>query len=166
MKAPLLLKTNIDDLLRKRGSTRKELAQWCYKSESWISKIFREAKREIPLKHLDRIADFFGLSAHQMLQPGISRGSERRSGHDRRIRGERRISQQQRLVMTLDANIAGAHPRRDSLALTPLEERVIAKLRMAPPQFVEHLLALKPFEGVIDADQAAARTPTKRKRSS
>jgi len=54
MKATILLKTNIDDLLRKNGACRKDLARWCYKSESWISKIFRESSREIPLKHYNR----------------------------------------------------------------------------------------------------------------
>jgi hypothetical protein len=162
MRAPLLLKTNIDDLLRNRGATRRELALWCYKSESWISKIFRETTREIPLKHLDRIADFFGMSAYQLLQPGISRATDRRSGLDRRQRGERRVGQEERLVRSLEAQIATAHPRRNGFALTPFEERLITKLRMAPANFLEHLLALQVFEGVADPE---AEPQVKKKRA-
>lgn len=90
MQASSLLKHNIDTLLRARGQSRKDLAQWCYRTESWISKIFNNANREIPLKYLDRIADFFGLATYQLFQPGISplterRCIERRTGTDRRV---------------------------------------------------------------------------------
>jgi hypothetical protein len=98
MKASAQLKSNIDELLRKRGQTRKDLALWCHKSESWISQIFREPRgadglvrpeRGLPLKYLDRIADFFGLHAYQLFQPGISPLTERRAG-ERRLGRERR----------------------------------------------------------------------------
>lgn len=101
MLASNLLKRNIDDLLRLRGYTHKDLAQWCRRSESWISKIYRHTNRGIPLKYLDRIADFFGLATYQLFQPGISPLTERRSGHDRRSGRDRRISHAQRVIREL-----------------------------------------------------------------
>jgi hypothetical protein len=90
MKANLLLKQNIQALLRARHQNQTDLAQWCRKSESWISHIFRSDSRGVPLKYLDRIADFFGIATYQLLQPGITplterRGKTRRSGADRRV---------------------------------------------------------------------------------
>lgn len=92
LRANLLLKQNIDGLLRDRGYTRKDLAQWCHRTEGWISKIFRRPEREFPLKYLDRMADFFGLQPWQLFQPGITRASERRKRIDRRQRAERRVA--------------------------------------------------------------------------
>jgi hypothetical protein len=92
MRANALIKHNIDAILKERKQSRKDLAQWCRKSESWISKIMNEERREFPMKHWDRIADFFGLAAYQLLQPGRSTQSERRSGLDRRAGKERRLS--------------------------------------------------------------------------
>ena len=92
MKANALIKANVDALLKKRHLTRRDLAQWCRKSESWISKVMTEDRREFPLKYLDRIADFFGMAAYQLFQPGIAGGSERRSGLDRRTGKDRRLS--------------------------------------------------------------------------
>jgi hypothetical protein len=92
MKANLLLKTNIDALLRARGQTRKDLAMWCRRTESWISKAFRDPNRSIPLRYFDRIADFFGLATYQLFQPGITPYTERRSGKERRSGIDRRLS--------------------------------------------------------------------------
>jgi len=114
MKAAVLLKENIDELLRRRNQHRKDLAQWCYRSESWISKIFRTQKRELPQKYLDRIADFFGLSVYQLFQPGIGKASERRVG-ERRTGKDRRITNSVRLAQTLGASIDAIHPRRHAL---------------------------------------------------
>jgi hypothetical protein len=92
MRANLLLKTNIDALLRARGQTRKDLAFWCRRTESWISKAFRDPNRSIPLRYFDRIADFFGLATYQLFQPGITPYTERRSGKERRSGMDRRLS--------------------------------------------------------------------------
>jgi hypothetical protein len=97
MQANLLLKTNIDALLRARGQTRKDLAMWCRRSESWISKAFRDPNRSIPLRYFDRIADFFGLATYQLFQPGITPYTERRSGKERRSGMERRLSHVERI---------------------------------------------------------------------
>ncbi len=90
LKASELLKHNIGALLQARGQTKPELARWCRRSRSWMDKIFSEDRREVPLKYLDRIADFFGIATYQLFQPGISplterRKAERRSGQDRRV---------------------------------------------------------------------------------
>ena len=60
MKANRIIKQNIEALLKARGLPRRDLAQWCYRSDSWLSKILREERREFAAKDLDRIADFFG----------------------------------------------------------------------------------------------------------
>ncbi len=90
IKSHLLLKENIDALLSERHQRRKDLAQWCRRSESWLSQIFTNDERNVPLKYLDRIADFFGLATYQLFQPGIAaryerRKADRRTGKDRRI---------------------------------------------------------------------------------
>lgn len=92
-KAHHLLKQNIDALLKARGQKRKELAAWCRRSEGWLSQIFTDDDRNLPLKYLDRIADFFGVTTYQLFQPGISPLTERRSGTERRRIRDRRISQ-------------------------------------------------------------------------
>jgi lambda repressor-like predicted transcriptional regulator len=90
VKSSVLLRHNIDALLKKRGQSRRDLAQWCRRSESWLSQIFTKPERDLPLKYLDRIADFFGIDTFQLFQPGISpllerRKRDRRSGRDRRL---------------------------------------------------------------------------------
>lgn len=92
LKAHYLLKKNVDALLDARRLTRKELAFFCRRSESWISQIFSNPDRNIPLKYLDRIAEFFGLATYQLFQPGISPLTERRSGRERRSGMDRRVS--------------------------------------------------------------------------
>ena len=92
MQANRLMKQNVDALLRARGQTRKDLAVWCRKTESWISKIMKEERREFPMKYFDRIADFFGLATYQLLQPGLSPLTERRSKVSRRVVRDRRVS--------------------------------------------------------------------------
>ncbi len=92
MKAHYLLKKNIDTLLRARGQSRHDLAVWCRRGDSWISQIFTNPERELPLKYLDRIADFFGIATYQLFQPGISPLTERRKGQDRRSGQDRRVS--------------------------------------------------------------------------
>jgi transcriptional regulator with XRE-family HTH domain len=91
MKANLLLKQNIKALLRGRGQTQRDLAQWCRRSETWISHIFTSDTRGVPLKYLDRIADFFGIATYQLLQPGITPLTERRA-HTRRTGADRRVA--------------------------------------------------------------------------
>lgn len=96
MKAGRLLKYNIETLLKARGQTQHELARYCHRTDGWLSKILSESggeDRELPLKYLDRIADFFGIATYQLFQPGISPLTERRVSSDRRTGRDRRISQ-------------------------------------------------------------------------
>lgn len=89
MRANVLMKHNIDVLLRARGQTRHDLARWCRRTDAWISKIMSEETREFPMKYFDRIADFFGIATYQLLQPGISALTERRKA-TRRLLPDRR----------------------------------------------------------------------------
>jgi hypothetical protein len=121
MHANRLMKQNIDALLRARGQTRKDLAVWCRKTESWISKIMKEDRREFPMKYFDRIADFFGIATYQLLQPGISPLTERRSKLDRRVMRDRRISN---LRLSPDA------PPQFVVALDPEEIARVQRFRL------------------------------------
>lgn len=104
VKANRLLKDNIDAMLRERGQSRRDLAEWCHKSESWISKIFSEERREFQVSQLDRIADFFGLDTYRLFQPGVARVTERRKG-DRRAGQERRIGVDGRMASHLQSEV-------------------------------------------------------------
>jgi hypothetical protein len=91
MRANALMKVNVAALLRARGQTQKDLAQWCRRSETWISKIMKQDHREFPMKYFDRIADFFGVATYQLLQPGLTQQTERRK-NQRRVHPDRRVS--------------------------------------------------------------------------
>lgn len=90
MKAGYLFKQNIEALLRARHQTRHDLAFFCGRSDPWLSKILGKDNRNLPLKYLDLIADFFGIAAYQLFQPGISPLAERRKLSDRRQGKDRR----------------------------------------------------------------------------
>lgn len=111
MTAATLLKRNIDTMLKARNQTRHDLAFWCRKSDAWLSRILDEKlkgteARGLPLKYLDRIADFFGITAYQLFQPGISAISERRSGRERRGGADRRIGRSTNVRTPLPADVA------------------------------------------------------------
>lgn len=91
MKAGYLFKKNVETLLKARGHTRHDLAFYCRRSDAWISKILGNSDRNLPMKYLDRIADFFGIATYQLFQPGISPLTERRKG-ERRKGADRRVS--------------------------------------------------------------------------
>lgn len=88
MKAERLAIANIAALMDDRGYKQKDLAMWCHKTETWASQLLHH-KRGLTLEMIDLIADFFGCTAHDLFQPGLSgisdrRKGERRSGKDRR----------------------------------------------------------------------------------
>lgn len=91
MHANRQMKQNVAALLKGRGLTQKDLADWCHKTQTWASKILDlNSPRVFPLKYWDKIADFLGVSTYQLLQPGISsvterRKTQRRSGKERRV---------------------------------------------------------------------------------
>ena len=98
MRSALVLRRNLEALLRARQQTQHDLAQWCRRSDAWLSKILDEnAKRGLPLKYLDRIAEFFGIAAYQLFQPGISPLLERRKG-ERRMGLDRRVADPQAVL--------------------------------------------------------------------
>jgi transcriptional regulator with XRE-family HTH domain len=127
MNANRQLKENLDALLRTHHLTRKDLAQWCHKTESWISKIFKEERREFSIKALDRIADMFGLVPYQLFLPGVAAITERRRGERRNPR-ERRQGHAQRQMIGLASNIdAHRSPGKGRLhvaAASPLVEEL------------------------------------------
>jgi transcriptional regulator with XRE-family HTH domain len=106
-----LIRTNISGLLYQRHQNQSDLAGWLNKDKSWINK-FLNGSRQIQLKDLDRIADFFGLATYQLFQPGIVPGSERRGGRDRRSGHDRRVSH--RHMIAVAAEIERHRPRRPS----------------------------------------------------
>lgn len=94
LRADLLLAENIRALLHHRRIDASALAVWCNHGDAWISKIIN-GERGVQLKDLGRIADFFGLTAAELLSPGISplterRHTQRRSTTERRTQSERR----------------------------------------------------------------------------
>ena len=121
MKALPLLKQNIEALLRARHQDQKDLAQWCRRTEAWLSAALSKEERGIPVKYLDRIADFFGLATYQLFQPGITPLTERRSRVDRRRVKDRRISN---LRLATDA------PPHLIVSLEPDEVARLQRLRL------------------------------------
>jgi len=118
-----LVKENIDACLQRRRQTRKDLAFACGNTESWISKIFRNPTKELPVRYWDRIADFLGLDTYQLLLPGISHLTERRSGSERRAGQDRRIGQAARHMRMVGLEIDTHHPRRSlSVHTSPYAE--------------------------------------------
>lgn len=89
LRATTIMRHNVSTLLSARKETQAELAGWLRHSRSWINK-FLNGERQIQMKDLDRIADFFGIAAYQLFQPGISPLTERRI-QERRKHRERRI---------------------------------------------------------------------------
>lgn len=126
MQATRLLKHNIETLLKARGQTQHDLAQWCRRTDAWLSKILSDSpennqSRSVPLKYYDRIADFFGIATYQLFQPGISPLTERRGGRERRTGLDRRISHAQE----------GLRPPRqpEFETVTPGERALLTRIR-------------------------------------
>lgn len=94
LKIEYLIVENLRALIAARNLNEKDVAFAVGHSGPWISKIL-SYDRQIKLKDLDKLADFFGLTTSELVCHGISklterRRGERRSGHDRRGGGDRR----------------------------------------------------------------------------
>lgn len=89
LRAVTIMRNNIRALLDARHESQAALASWLRHSRAWINK-FLNGERQVQLKDLDRIADFFGIATYQLFQPGISPLTERRV-QERRKRKDRRI---------------------------------------------------------------------------
>lgn len=110
LRAPIIMRNNIQALLHARKESQSDLASWLKHSRSWINK-FLNGERQVQLKDLDRIADFFGLATYQLFQPGISQLTERRRG-DRRKTQDRRIGHQHRELRAVSAVIEQARRKQ------------------------------------------------------
>lgn len=115
LRALYILRTNISGLLHQRKQSQTDLASWLGHKRSWMNK-FLNGTREIQLKDLDRIADFFGLATYQLFQPGVAPGSERRSGGERRSGHDRRVSHAHRQMLSVQQEIDRLRPRRPQTA--------------------------------------------------
>lgn len=104
LSALYLLRRNIQTLLTTRGESQERLAWSLGHKKSWINKFLND-QREIQLKDLDGIAEFFGVATYQLFQPGVSELTERRSGRERRSGKDRRISAQTRMARDLEKGI-------------------------------------------------------------
>jgi transcriptional regulator with XRE-family HTH domain len=149
LKAHLLLKSNVDALLHARGQTRKELAVYCRRTESWISQIFTKQERNIPLKYLDRIADFFGIATYQLFQPGITPLTERRRGADRRSGRDRRLSRAGEMLQPLPSL---AELEQQVRHLSPEEYRKFVRRAFGALALVDEPRAGKPPRGLPGSD--------------
>lgn len=89
LKATVIMRENVRSLLSARKESQADLAKWLRHDRSWINK-FLNGERQMQMKDLDRVADFFGIATYQLFQPGISALTERRK-RDRRVGRERRI---------------------------------------------------------------------------
>lgn len=89
LRALHLLRNNIRALLSAQGKNQSQLAFSLGRDKSWINK-FLTGSRDLRLKDIDRIADFFHVETYALLTPGATpwterRKGERRSGLDRRL---------------------------------------------------------------------------------
>src|SRR5260221_9281190 len=98
------LRENLRALMEARGVDQKALAFALRRHPTWINK-FLKGTRPIHIHDLDGLADFFGISAYQLLQPGISALTERRLVRDRRTGRERRIGHNQRMMQMLSTEM-------------------------------------------------------------
>ncbi len=118
LRALYLLRTNISGLLHVRKQSQTDLASWLHHDKSWMNK-FLNGTRELQLKDLDRIADFFGLATYQLFQPGVVPGSERRGGRERRGGHDRRVSHAQRQMVSVASELNRLRPRRQQTLNRP-----------------------------------------------
>jgi len=127
MKAARRLAENVSALLVAQRHKQTDLAQWCRRSDVWVSQFLR-GERNWQLDDLDRVADFFHIATYQLFQPGIASTTERRAGIDRRSGKERRIGQTQRMMLQTAAEIDSHRPPRKG---TPHVAVVAASPKMA-----------------------------------
>jgi hypothetical protein len=113
MKAARILSENVAALLRLKGYKQTDLAQWCKRSDPWVSQFLR-GERTWQLDDLDKVADFFGLNTYDLFRPGIAQRTDRRSGQ-RRVIKDRRVRHDVRMAQQLEAQIETARPHRKDL---------------------------------------------------
>ena len=148
VKAHRLVADNVSAMLRARGQSQHDLAQWCHRSDVWVSQ-FIHGERMWQLDDLDRIADFFGIATYQLFQPGISPLTERRTTASRRSGRERRVGHAHRLVLGLASSI---DPYRDPALLSRPAATETSHHGGIDPKIKEELRQLThDFEARVDA---------------
>lgn len=96
-----ILRHNIDALLEDRRMRPADLVRLVSggpkgrRTNSWLSRILNppqnpKERRGMRLVDVERVAKVFGLAAHELLTPGISRYTERRQNR-RRVTTDRRV---------------------------------------------------------------------------
>lgn len=115
----LILKHNIETLLEVRGMKKADLVRMLpskssatgRRTQAYISRILNPPpgnpteQRSMRLPDVERVAKVFGLAPHELLNPGISRYTERRSGVDRRSNTDRRKKDVKSLIPELEARL-------------------------------------------------------------
>jgi transcriptional regulator with XRE-family HTH domain len=162
MRADRLFAENILGLLRLHGQKQSDLAQWCRHSDVWLSNILK-TKREVQIRDLDRIADFFGLATYQLFQPGVSERTERRGGIDRRRQKERRISHETKLARDLEERLRPTSRRRAHGKEAAVPEQIRAVFRDVERQF-SRLLSQAESRGQAPKARRAQSRPSPRAR--
>lgn len=151
LRATQIMRENISALLSARKQSQSDLASWLRKDKSWINK-FLNGHRQIQLKDLDRIADFFGLATFQLFQPGISPLTERRRSGDRRSGHDRRVGHSYREMRELQSVV---HPPRAGSHEAD-QRRQAATLRREAEAF------LKRIDTVLSSSESGRQDPTPR----
>lgn len=106
-----MLVENVSALLKRNSLSQHDLAQWCRRSDVWVSQFFT-GKRGWKIDDLTRVADLFGLEPYQLFMPGIVETTERRSGRDRRSDKDRRQIPAQRAMLRASQEIDAHRPPR------------------------------------------------------
>jgi transcriptional regulator with XRE-family HTH domain len=99
-----LIVENIRGLLEAQGKNQGALAFALGKDRSWVNKILN-GRRGLDVSELNGIADFFHIETYQLLQPGITHRTERRSGTDRRSGRDRREADDIKTMRDLRARL-------------------------------------------------------------
>lgn len=158
LRASSILGQNIAALLKARGQSQHDLAMWCRHSDVWLSN-FLAGKRQIQIKDLDRIADFFGLATYQLFQPGITPLYERRRAADRRAGRDRRIGHMRRLMLGLGS----IEPYRH--ATDPAIAAELQRLTEAHEQEVSALLSSRKHGGQTPSPRGTLPAAPKSRRA-
>jgi transcriptional regulator with XRE-family HTH domain len=134
LKMAEMLRRNIRALLADRKESGAELARSCGNSRYWISMFLRGDRDEVQIEDIDKMAAHFGIAPFQLISPGISRLTERRSGQDRRTGHDRRVGHTGRLLTSLrtELNKSPQHATkgggaRDPNSISADEAAILAK---------------------------------------
>lgn len=119
LKTSVLLRQNLASILRKRNLPPARLAARVGRDRSWLSRFLNGKREEIQLADLDRLAAELGLSVHELLSPGVSRFTERRSGKDRRTIKDRRGARDIAAMIGMRAEIRALRSESASMMAQP-----------------------------------------------